>query len=274
MFCRRALYMARLVRLFLILTPFVVSTALFGQKISEASGVTIGVTNAGAFNIQGGDPAWTYAGRIPGHVTNVAGPAEGFDDNQVSTNGAFDEFTVNYSDPEGQPWRMQVRAYRALPSATISFSPLVAVQNKRPYAILNQYPITPHHFANAGWNRMFGLVGWLQQDSAWLFFDDQYGASILSAASKPLSERQAWIYDGTANGVIALQIDGSNPTLPAGDVYSHLITFDRGIGKTYSTWGSTLRNIDGRPITGNQSDISMYMPMLSTDAGATYYYTF
>ncbi|HTC88818.1 MAG TPA: hypothetical protein VK686_11000 [Bryobacteraceae bacterium] len=266
--------MTRLVCLFLVLTPFVVSTAMLGQKITEPSGVTISVTNAGAFNIQGGDPAWTYAGSIPGHVTNAAGPAEGFDNNQVSTNGAFDEFTVDYADPEGQPWRMQVRAYRALPSATISFSPLVAVQNKRPYAILSQFPITPHHFANAGWNRMFGLVGWLQQDSAWLFFDDQYGASILSAASKPLSERQAWIYDGTASGVIALEIDGSNPTLPAGDVYSHLITFDRGIGKTFSTWGSTLRNIDGRPITGNQSDISMYMPMLSTDAGAAYYYSF
>src|ERR1700733_7385032 len=104
MFGRRALYMTRLVRLFLVLTPFVVSTAMLAQKVTEPSGVTIGVTHAGTFNIQGADPAWTYAGSIPGQVTNIAGPDEGFDNNQVSTNGAFDEFTVDYSDPEGQPW--------------------------------------------------------------------------------------------------------------------------------------------------------------------------
>ena len=266
--------MKRYVRACLLAICLVCATTLLGQSISEASGVTIGVTNAGTFTIQGSEAVWTYSGNISGQVTSITGPENGSDDNLVSTNGPFDEFTVNYSDPEGKPWRMQLCAYRALPSATISFSPLTTVPNQRPYAVLSRFPITPHHFANSGWNRRFGLMGWLDQDSAWLFYDDHFGASILSAASKPLSERQVWVSDGSANGVIALQIDKSNPTLPAGDVYSHLITFDQGIGQTFSTWGSTLRNIDGRPVTGNQADISMYMPMLSTDAGAAYYYVF
>jgi hypothetical protein len=252
----------------------VLVSAAMGQSISEPSGVTISVTGAGAFTISSGHPAWTYAGSIPGHVTYIAGPESGSDNNAVSTNGLFDQLTVNYSDPEGNPWSMQVRAYRSSPSASISFSPLTTVPNQRPYAVLHQFPITPHHFSNAGWNRAFGLVGWMDTDSPWVFFDDQFNTSILSAAARPISERQVWVNDGSANGLVALEIDASNPQLPAGDVYSHLITFGQGIGKTFSTWGWTLRNIFARPLTGNQSDLSLILPMLSTDSGATYYYNF
>ncbi len=258
----------------LIAIAMLLGAAATGQSISEPSGVTIGVTSAGAFTVSCGDPAWTYSGSIPGHVTHIAGPGSGSDNNAVSTNGPFDQFTVNYADPEGNPWSMQVRAYRSSPSASISFSPLATVPNQRPYAVLHQFPITPHHFSNAGWNRAFGLVGWMDTDSPWVFFDDQFNASILSAAARPVSERQVWVNDGSTKGLIALEIDASNPQLPAGDVYSHLITFGQGIGKTFSTWGWTLRNIFGRPITGNQSDLSLIMPMLSTDSGATYYYNF
>lgn len=250
------------------------ASVLFGQSIAEPSGVTIGVTNAGTFTIQGSKPAWTYSGNISGSVISINGPVSGSDNNQVSTNGPFDEFTVNYSDPNGNPWRMQLRAYHYLPSATISFSPLTTVPNQGPFAVLHQFPVTTHHFSNAGWNRAFGLVGWMDTDSPWLFYDDAFNASILSSASRPISQRQVWVDDGSTYGTIALEIDPSNSTLPAGDVYSHLITFNQGIGNTFTTWGSTLRNIFGRPITGNQSDLSLIMPMLSTDAGATYYYYF
>jgi hypothetical protein len=266
--------MTHQIRVCLLLIPAICTSALLGQKISEPSGVTIGITSAGTFTIQPADPAWSYSGSIPGHVNNITGPRSGSDDNQVSTNGPFDEFTVSYSDADGQPWRMQLRAYRSTPSATISFSPLTAVPNQRPYAVLNQFPTTSHHFSNRGWQRAFGPLNWMETDSAWVFFDDRFSASILSAASRPMSERQVWVNNGTKTGVIALQIDASNPMLPVGDVYSHLITFDQGIGQTFRTWGSTLRNILGRPITGNQSDASMIMPMLSTDAGAAYYYKF
>ncbi len=250
------------------------SAGLFGQNIGEPSGVTIEVNSAGIFSIRSGEPGWIYSGTISGHVINIAGPFSGLDDNQVSTNGFFDELAVYYEDPGGNPWRMQLRAYRQSPSATISFSPLTTQPNRRPYAVLNQFPITAHHFSNAGWNRAFGLVGWMHTDSPWLFFDDQFDASILSAASRPISERQVWVNDGSKYGLIALEIDSTNPMLPAGDVYSHLITFGHGIGKTFTMWGSTLRNMVGRPITGNQSDLSLSKPMLSTDAGATYYYSF
>jgi hypothetical protein len=266
--------MTRLVSVLLLLIPVLCATLLLGQSINEPSGVTIGVNHAGTFSIQPGDPAWTYSGSIPGHVASITGPVSGSDNNQVSTNGTFDEFTVIYLDPEGNPWRMQLRAYRNLPSATISFSPLTTVPNQRPYAVISRFPTTPHHFSNAGWNRAFGLVGWMDTDSPWVFFDDQFNASILSAAARPISERQVWVDNGSTNGLIALQIDASNAVLPAGDVYTYLITFDQGIGKTIGTWGSTLRNILGRPITGNQSDLSLVKPMLSTDSGSTYYYVF
>ena len=169
---------------------------------------------------------------------------------------------------------MELRAYRQLASAILSFSPLNSVPNQRPYAVLTQFPVTPHHFSNAGWTRLFGPVPWMGADSPWLFFDDQFESSILSAVSRPISQRQVWNNNGTANGFIALQIDSSNATLPAGDVYSHLITFGQGIGKTFNVWGSTLRNVLGRPITGNEADLSLQKPMLSTDAGASYYYNF
>ena len=266
--------MTRLIHVPTFFLPLLCATALFGQSISEPGGVTVGITSTGTFTIRPADPAWTYSGSIQGRVTKIAGPVSGSDNNQVSTNGPFDEFTVNYSDPDGNPWRMQLRAYRSLPSATISFSPLATVPNQGPYAVLHQFPITPHHFSNAGWNRAFGLVGWMDTDAAWVFFDDQFRASIMSPAARPISERQAWMDDGSMNGAIALQIDASNPVLPAGDVYSYLFTFDQGIGKTFTTWGSTLRNMVGRRITGSQSDLSLIMPMLSTDAGATYYYVF
>lgn len=248
--------------------------ALFGQSLTEPSGVAIGVTGSGTFTIQGGAPAWTYSGNISGSVTSITGPVLGFDNNQVSTNGPFDQFTVDYSDRGGNPWRMQLRAYRDLASATVSFSPLATAPNPGPYAVLNKFPVTPHHFANAGWNRRFGLVGWMDTDSGWLFYDDQFNASILSAASRPISQRQVWMNDGSTYGSIALQIDSSNATLPAGDVYTYLITFGQGIGKTFTAWGSALRNGFGRPRTGNQADLSLIMPMLSTDSGATYYYNF
>jgi hypothetical protein len=254
--------------------PIVCTTALLGQSISEPSGVTIGVAKTGTFTIQSGNPAWVYSGSIPGHPNYIAGPNAGSDNNQVSTNGLFDEFTVQYADPEGHPWSMRIRAYRSVPSATISFSPLTDVANKRPYATLSQFPVTAHHFSNGGWDRTFGLLGWLDSDSPWVFYDDQYRTAILSSASRPISQRQSWIDDGTVNGSIALKIDTSNTMLHGGDVYSHLITFGPGIGKTFRTWGLTLSNIFGRRRTGSQADLSLIVPMLSTDAGATYYYAF
>jgi hypothetical protein len=256
----------------LCICALAVCAALPGQSLSEPSGVSIAVTGAGVFTIESG--GWVYSGNIPGKVIAITGPEAGADNNAISNNGPFDEFTVSSADPEGNPWVMQLRVYRSVASATISFSPLNAVQNKRPYAVLNRFPITPHHFGNTGWERNFGLLGWLQHDSPWVFFDDQYRASILSSVSRPISERQIWVNDGSTYGLIALQIDPSNATLPAGDVYSYLITFGRGIGNTFRAWGTTLRNIDGRQATGNEADLSLTMPMLSTDAGATYYYWF
>jgi hypothetical protein len=266
--------MTRSVRWFPLLVCLIGCSALLGQSISEPSGVTLTVTPAGTFTVSSVSPAWTYQGSIPGHVNHVSGPVGGSDNNAMSTNGPFDQFTISSLDPEGNPWQTELRAYRGLPSVALSFSPLATVLNRRPYAVIHQFPITPHHFSNGGWNRAFGLVGWMDTDSPWLFYDDQFNASILSPGSRPMSERQVWVDDGSAQGAIALEIDNSNAVLPAGDVYSYLITFDQGIGKAFTTWGSTLRNMIGRPVTGNQSDLSMIIPMLSTDAGATYYYNF
>lgn len=248
-----------------------VCAALAAQSVTEPSGVTISVAGSG-FTIESG--GWIYSGSIPGNVIATMGPAAGHDESATSTNGPFDEFTVVSRDPEGNAWAMRLRAYQSLVSATISFSPLVTVPNTRPYAVLNRFPVTPHHFGNVGWERTFGLVGWLLPDSPWVFFDDQYRTSILSPLSRPISERQRWVNDGSTYGSIALEIDQSNTTLPAGDVYSYLITFGQGMGDTVRAWGDTLRNIDGRPATGIQADLSLRIPMLSTDAGASYYYSF
>lgn len=211
---------------------------------------------------------------ISGTVRSVNGPSAGSDDNEVSTNGPFDEFTVNYADVNGNPWRMQLHGYRYSHSVSISFMPLTTLPNPGAYAVIDQFPTTPHHFSNGGWGRAFGLVGWMDSDSPWLFFDDQYNASILSPVSRPISQRQVWVAADNPNGLIALTVDSSNPVLPAGDVYTYLITFGQGIGHTFTNWGSTLRNIVGRPATGNESDLSLQVPMLSTDAGASYYYMF
>src|SRR5258708_618108 len=132
----------RLVGVFVLLAPIVCATTLVAQSISEPSGVTISVTSAGAFTIQSGEPPWIYSGSVPGPVTDIAGPASGFDHNLVSVNGPFDELTVDYSDADGSPWRMQLRAYRSIPSPIISFSPQTAVPNHPPYAVLNQFPVT------------------------------------------------------------------------------------------------------------------------------------
>lgn len=250
------------------------ASALFAQNITQPSGVSISISGAGDFSIQSGAPAWTYSGKLPGQVTAIGGPSSGSDNNKISTNGLFDELTVTYSDARGDPWRMQLRAYRSIPSATISFSPLATVPNQGPYAVFTQFPITQHHFSNGGWNRTFGPLSWMYSDSPWLFFDDQFRASILSAASHPISQRQKWVSDGSTYGSIGLAIDSSNAVLPAGAVYTYVITFDQGIGKVFDTWGRTLTNILGKPRQGNQADLSLIMPMLSTDAGASYYYSF
>lgn len=266
--------MKRSVGVYPFLLPLLLAASLAGESISEPGSVTISATSLGTFSIASAVLGWTYSGSIPGRVISITGPVVGTDNNPVSRNGQFDQFTIQSLDPDGKPWLTDLRAYHDLPSATISFTPLANVPNKRPYAVLHEFPITPHHFANAGWNRAFGLVGWMDTDSPWLFYDDQFNASILSPVSRPISERQVWTYDGSPYGSIALRIDESNLELPAGDVYTYLISFDQGIGTTFRTWGSTLRNILGRRVTGNQSDLSMIIPMLSTDAGATYYYVF
>jgi hypothetical protein len=248
--------------------------SLSAQTITEPSGVTVSVTADGHFRILSGEPAWVYGGQIEGTVVDIDGPSRGQDNNSVSVNGPFDEFAIDYSDPLGNPWRMQLRAYRVVPSAIVSFSPLVTVPNQGPYAELNLFPNTPHHFSLDGWTRAFGALSRLHADSPWAFFDDDFRTSILSPASRPISQRQRWVDDGSAGGLIVLEIDPRNPQLPAGDIYSHAITFDQGIGKTFRAWGSTLTSLFGRPRTGNQADLSLTIPMLSTDAGAAYYYKF
>jgi hypothetical protein len=263
-----------MVRAFLFLIPILPVIHLIGQSIDEPSGVSIKVDSIGDFSINAGEPGWSYGGKIQGIVTEIIGPARGSDSNAVSTNGPFDELTVYYLDLAGGEWRMQIRAYRNIPSATLSFSPQHAVSNIQPYAVLTQFPIAPHHFSLGGWTRAFGPLSAMHADSPWVFFSDQFRASILSPASRPISQRQRWVDDETQNGAIALEVDASNPILRAADVYTSVITFDQGIGNAFDRWGLTLTNLLGKRRPGNQADLSLVKPMLSTDAGATYYYVF
>ena len=85
--------------------------------------MTISVTSSGSFSIHSDQTGWMYQGNIAGRVIGITGPASGFDDNQVSTNGLFDEFKVYYSDNTGYLWLMRLRAYRALPSASHFLQP-------------------------------------------------------------------------------------------------------------------------------------------------------
>jgi hypothetical protein len=262
------------VRAYLFLIPILQAIHLLGQRIDQPSGVSIEVNSRGDFSIQSGEPTWSYGGKIQGTVTGIIGPARGSDNNPVSTNGPFDELTVHYLDQAGSEWRMQLRAYRNIPSATLSFSPRYAVPNVQPYAVLTQFPNAAHHFSLGGWTRAFGPLSAMHGDSPWVFFSDQFRASILSPASRPISQRQKWVDDTTQNGSIALEIDPRNRFLRAGDVYTSVITYDQGIGNTFDGWGLALTNLLGKHRLGNQADLSLVMPMLSTDAGAAYYYAF
>jgi len=248
--------------------------SLLAEGITQPGGVTINISNSGDFQISYGFPPWTFGGKVPGQVTDISGLSSGDDNNTVSTNGPYDELTVSYQDANGNPWQVRLRAYRYIPIATVSFTNFVSVPNDQPLGIFTAFPNTQHHFSNGGWNRAFGVLGWMMRDSPWLFFDDDARSAMLSPLDHPMFERQRWISGGGANGVIALEIEGSNSVLPAGGTYSYIVAFGSGIGTTFGAWGQAYTNMLGKIRPGNQADLSLIMPMLSTDAFATYYYRF
>jgi hypothetical protein len=102
------LYSKYFVNLFLLTIPILCTTGLRGQSITEPSGVTIGVASDGTFTIRSAELVWSYSGSTSGRVIDITGPVRGSDNNQGSTNGPFDEFTVDYIDPDGNPWRVSL----------------------------------------------------------------------------------------------------------------------------------------------------------------------
>lgn len=198
--------------LFVLAALLLSAVCLSAESLVQQSGITATISSNGGFTIAWGSPAWPFGGQVPGQVTSISAPSGGAD-----TNGPFEETTIAYTDSSGNSWQAIIRTYRYIATARISATNLTAVPNKGPALVLNQFPITSHHFSYSGrWGRQFGQLDWMGKDSPWLFFNDQLKSAILSPADDFMSARQRWFNDGSPYGAIALETDSSNPVLPAG----------------------------------------------------------
>src|SRR6185312_13633679 len=76
------------------------------------------------------------------------------------------------------------------------------------------------------------------------------------------------------DGSISCGIQSSISQLPAGFTHRTILTIQRGINRTYDTWGQALTGLSGKVRPANDSTVELNKLGYWTDNGAAYYYNY
>jgi hypothetical protein len=227
--------------------------------IAGASGLTVTVQPGGAYDISAPVFGWHFGGSVGAKATNL-GSTSGAD-------GAGPYSEIGFDFQSGVSRHATIRAYYDRMALLFTVTCPSGCSNTFPFPTLSRYPKGLSHVAFSG---MFAhpTFGALCDDSPWAFFDDAGNTFIFSAASNFMTSSMTF----GANGELAAGTSSKITSLPPGFTNHTMLVMDRGINRTFDSWGNTLTALSGKTRPANDADAGLKTLGYWTDAGSSYYY--
>ena len=234
-------------------------------KYSNGSHLTIGMDDGnGDYSIRETKPAWKFSGSIGRPLSDLK-TAHGTDGI-----GPYGEISFSWTDGAA-PMSGRIRIYTKTP--TVLFSETCENASETPPAPFPSFTNVPgglHLFSYQ--QKTFAPPRFEASDCStpWLLFDDSDNAMVISPASHFMVA--AMNGDGHAN--IASGFNAALRNLPAGFSQQTILTFGRGINRTWDSWGKSLLALQGLQRPGNEADTVLKYLGYWTDNFAYYYYNY
>ncbi|MFI1092569.1 CBM35 domain-containing protein [Streptomyces sp. NPDC020917] len=236
-----------------------------GQASAEPNGpkdLKATVNASGAWQVKAAVLGWTFSGSVGSAATGITTHA-GSD-----AVGAYTETTFTF---QSGARKGGIRVYNGASSIVFTDTYVKAGANGNPFPTFTAYPKLAHQLSH---HDVFGVFQFNTfagaSDSPWVFFDDQGGTFILSAANHFQEAQTSQASDGSITaGVIS-----SVATLPAGYTRQTILSAKAGVGAAHRAWGSVLTRLAGKPLPANDAGVILSTLGYWTDNGADYYYKF
>ena len=182
--------------------------------------------------------------------------------------GAFE--SVSCQIGKDNPIEYAIHIYTDRPLATFEWSSDAALA-KPPADFPNftAIPTSQHIFSYE--NRTFATPRFgadQNSGSPFVFFDDKANTTIISPAANFMTASLHG--DGISN--VSSGFVPKLENLPAGFKHCTLVAMDRGVNKTYQTWGGGMLALLDAKRPANDADVGLKMIGYWTDNRATYYY--
>lgn len=228
------------------------------QEISSASGLKLSVFSDGQYRITAANFGWIFAGGVGRQLDKIS----------VFTGsdliGSWQEILFTY-----QPSRSSaIRLYDN--QATVLFFTTYGADtpNNDPFPRFTTFPAGLSTFSYSNlWTYRFNA---LNNNSPWVFFDQQANSMVLSPAANFMTATTQIAGDGA----IEAGIDRRIGTLPAMFTHPTILSLAPGVNAAFEQWGRSLMSLMGKSRSANDA-----VPLLGrlsywTDAGSAYYYHF
>src|SRR5215471_3767123 len=226
-----------------------------------ATGLTVTVGQDGGYSVSTDIPPWTLSGTLGNTVGNIQTGAGS--DNL----GAYQQISFAYFD--GAPRVASIKLYHGRPVVLFSVTYNALAPNSNPFPAFNRYPVSLRHLTYDGQFASQSFDQW-GPTSPWAFFDSVGNTVIMSPASDFMVAQTSLGSDGT----IACGINRDINFLPQGFTHQTLLAFGKGIGQTFSGWGSALMGLQGKSRIAGDADVTLESLGYWTDNGAYYYYRY
>ncbi|MFI1093306.1 CBM35 domain-containing protein [Streptomyces sp. NPDC020917] len=236
-----------------------------GQASANSTGpkdLKATVNASGAWQVKASVLGWTFSGSVGSAATGIT---TGSGSDAV---GSYTETTFTF---QSGARKGGIRVYNGASSIVFTDTYVKAGANGSPFPTFTAYPKLAHQLSHSDCFGRFQFNTFAgASDSPWVFFDDQGGTFILSAANHFQEAQTSQASDGSITaGVIS-----SVATLPAGYTRQTILSAKAGVGAAHRAWGSVLTRLAGKPLPANDAGVILSTLGYWTDNGADYYYKF
>jgi hypothetical protein len=228
-------------------------------SITGFGGLSVSVDPGGGYQITVPDPNWHFAGNIGAALSNLAV--------NTGSDGAGNYSEIGFDFQTDAARHGSIRSYGNRPVVLFSVTNAAAAPNTFSFPNLSDFPKGLNHLTFQG---IFAPPTFqdFAADSPWVFFDGSANAFILSPVNHFMTASTSW----GPNGQLASGVNSQIATLPAGCQHRTMLVIEKGINRTFDTWGETLTAIHGKKRPANDADASLKQVGYWTDNGASYYY--
>ena len=228
-----------------------------------ASGVSVQVNTNGSYEIRADQLGWTFGGNVGYPVRDI----------KTSTGtdavGPYQETAFRWKTPA--EFSAEIRCYDERPAVLFSIDAPAGVNvTNVVFPSFTRFPAHLHGFSHGEKNFAPPSFSLEENGTPWLLFDDAAQTAVVSPAANFFIARM--LGDGRRRIASGLKPEVGMLGKPL--THRSLMVFGRGIGATFSAWGSTLTEFYGKKRPAYDADPTLKYFGYWTDNGADYYYRY